>query len=220
MTTPTKFLTDTRITGLFYLGLAITGVVSFLAIRGTIYVEGDASLTNANLLNNLTLARVGVVVELLLVTLQAMAALWFYKLFRRIDSFASVMLMAFGLVNAIAILISSAAWLMAINIATVKGNIALAYYFFNFHEVIWLVASLFFGLWLIPMGLLASEAKISRILAVILIIGGVGYILSVMVLVLFPNQKELGDVLALPATVGEFWMIGYLLIKPKLNTES
>jgi hypothetical protein len=218
MTTPTKFLTDTRITGLFYLGLAITGVISFLAIKNNLYVEGNAALTHSNILQNMSLARAGVVIELLLVAFQAMAAIWFYKLFNKVDSFASVMLMAFGLVNAIAILISSSAWWVAINV--VKGNEILAYYFFNLHESIWLVASLFFGLWLIPMGLLATKAKISHILGVILIIGGIGYILSAMVLVLFPEQKGLGEMMTLPATIGEFWMIGYLLVKPKLNTES
>lgn len=217
MTTQTKFLTDTRITGLLYLGLAITGAASFLAIKSNLYVEENAALTHSNILQNITLARAGVAIELLLVAFQALAALWFYKLFRKVDSFTSVMLMAFGLINAIAILISSSAWLVAINIT--EGNEVLAYNFFNLHEAIWLVASLFFGLWLIPMGLLAAKAKISRILAAILIIGGIGYILSALVLVLFPEQKDLGEMLALPATVGEFWMIGYLLVKPRLNIE-
>lgn len=219
MTSKSKFLTDTRVTGLFYLGLAISGVIAFLSVKSNIYVAGNAALTNTNLLDNEFLARIGITVELLLVSFQAMAALWFYKLFKKVDGFAATVLMVLGMVNAVTILISSAAWLVALNISIAGEQESLVYYFFNLHESIWLVASLFFGLWLIPMGYLAAKAKMPKILAVILIAGGIGYILSTLILVLFPNQKTLAEILPLLATIGEFWMIGYLLVKPRLNIE-
>ena len=42
-------LSTARITGLLYLGLAISGMVAFLFVRQGIYVEGDALTTTANL---------------------------------------------------------------------------------------------------------------------------------------------------------------------------
>jgi hypothetical protein len=52
-----------------------------------------------------------------------------------------------------------------------------------------------------------------RPLGWILIGGGVGYVLSGFVHVLAPGAQVFADVAVLPATVGEFWMIGYLLIR-------
>ena len=43
-------------------------------------------------------------------------------------------------------------------------------------------------------------------------IGGVGYLLSAFVAQLAPGLPVLAEVLVIPATVGEFWMIGYLLL--------
>lgn len=216
----TKYLTDTRITGLFYLGLALTGMFAYLFARSNVYVDGDASATKANLLEKETLARLGVALELALVTFQALTAIWFYKLFRNVNSFAAGLTAVFGMVNATAILISSAMWLSAINSAVAGDSATTVYGLFNLHESIWLVSGIFFGLWLIPMGYVAAKAKIPRILAGFLIAGGVGYIMSTLILILFPGQKMLSDIAASPATIGEFWMIGYLLIKPRLNVST
>ena len=90
---------------------------------------------------------------------------------------------------------------------------------FGVHETIWLVAGLFFGLWLLPMGYLASKAKMPKVLAVFLIAGGVGYVVSTFISILLPGQKVLINLLTMPATVGELWMVGYLLVKPRLNVE-
>lgn len=200
------FLTDTRITGLLYLGLALTGMFAFLFARSNIYVDGNAVATNAHLLEKETLARVGIAVELMLVAFQALTAIWFYKLFRNVNSFGAGMLTALGLVNATAILVSSAMWLSALNAAIAGESAATVFNLFNLHESIWLVSGIFFGLWLLPMGYLAAKTRMPRVLAGFLVAGGIGYILSTLLVILFPEQKSLSGIFALPATIGEFWM--------------
>ena len=87
----------------------------------------------------------------------------------------------------------------------------------------WGVGSLFFGLWLIPMGyIVVSSQRMPVWLGRVLIIGGAGYILSA-----FINYMGIKgvwvDFLTIPATIGEFWMIIYLLafgIRPSPNSES
>lgn len=213
-----NFLTTTRVTGLLYLGLALTGMVSFLFAKSQIYVENNASETLANLIEKENLARIGIATELALVAFQAFAAIWFYKLFKAKDSFSAGILAVFGLINAVAILIASALWLSALNSASSGASASNAYTLFNTHETIWLVSSLFFGLWLLPMGYLARKAQMPRYLAGILIAGGVGYIISAFILILAPDQDAIANLLVTPATIGEFWMIGYLLTKSKLNS--
>ena len=78
---------------------------------------------------------------------------------------------------------------------------------------LWDVGALFFGLWLIPMGYVAATAgRMPKWLGWTLIVGGAGYILSAFLsngLVGAPPWLVEG--LTIPATIGEFWMIGYLL---------
>lgn len=209
-------LTTAKLTGLFYLGLAVAGVVSYLFARDKLYVEGDAVATAANLIKDESLARIGIAAEVALVGFQAMAAVWFYKLFRKADNFSAGLIAVFGMVNAIAILIASAMWLGALNIALAGPEVLAlgnAQLLFDVHEYIWQVAGLFFGMWLIPMGYVAMKAKFPKALGWILIGGGVGYVLGTFVTILLPEQTVLAEILPLPATVGEFWMIGYLLFK-------
>jgi hypothetical protein len=210
-----------RTTGLLYLGVAITGMLGFLLIRPEIYVAGDAAATLANLIDRETLARLGIALELLVVLTQALAAVWFYKLFRTVSTTAAGSLTAFGLINSIAIL-SSAAFLVtaltvALEPALAPGGdaAATAQLMYEMSGAFWGVGALFFGLWLIPMGYLALASEwMPRPLGWILIAGGIGYILSAFVVYLVPGAPGAVELaLTMLATVGEFWMIGYLLIK-------
>ncbi|MBA3758833.1 DUF4386 domain-containing protein [Candidatus Saccharibacteria bacterium] len=206
-------LTVARTTGLLYLGLALSGMFAFLFARDKLLIDGDAVVTAANLVADEGLARLGIAAEVALVGFQALVAVWFYKLFRSKDSFGAGLIAVFGMVNAVAILIASAMWLSALNVATSGGQADTVYTLFSLHENIWVVASLFFGLWLLPMAYMAKLAKMPSPLVWFLIAGGIGYMLSTFTAILLPNQTALTEALPLAATVGEFWIIGYLLFK-------
>ncbi|MBF8253117.1 MAG: hypothetical protein HW379_1459 [Actinobacteria bacterium] len=202
-----------RTTGLLYLGLAVSGIISFLGIRSQVFVEGNAAETVSKLLEKESLARVGIAFEILIVLTQALAALWFYKLFKKLDSFTAMTLAVFGMVNAVAILTAAAFWLNALNSALASNPAELTYNLLSIHNDIWTVGTLFFGLWLIPMGYLARKALMPKALAGFLIIGGAFYLASTFVVVLFPSQDSLASLMTMPGTIGEFWIIGYLLFK-------
>src|SRR5690606_30555026 len=75
----------------------------------------------------------------------------------------------------------------------------------------WGFFALFFGRWLVPMGVFAlSTGRMPRVLGWALIVGGIGYGLGAL-LVVVPALAPLGEALALLATVGELWIVGYLL---------
>src|SRR5581483_1890489 len=77
---------------------------------------------------------------------------------------------------------------------------------------LWDAAGLFFGLWLVPMGSLAARSGwLPRPLGRLLIVGGVGYVVSAFLSSMFGSGDTLGQVLTLPATAGEVWIVGYLL---------
>jgi hypothetical protein len=47
----------------------------------------------------------------------------------------------------------------------------------------------------------------------VLVAGGAGYVASAFVGYLAPDAGVVADALTAPASIGEFWMIGYLLIR-------
>lgn len=208
-----------RITGLLYLGLAVVGALGFLVIRNQLFVPDDATATLANLMEREALARVGVALELGIVVTQALVALWFYRLFRSVDVFAAGALAGFGMVNAVAILGSAAFLATALevaldpSIAPAGDASASAQLMYVLSGNLWVVGMLFFGLWLIPMGrLVLRSGWMPRPMGWILVVGGVAYLLSAFLTYLVPDGQMITDMLTLSTAVGEFWMIGYLLI--------
>lgn len=214
MSMPASFRFDCRLTGLFYLGLAIAGALGFLIIRPELFAEGDPSRTLANLIERERLARIGIALELGIVTFQALAAVWFARLFRNTDAFAAGTLALFGMVNAIVVLASAALLRAALDVAvgSIDAEPATSHILMLVSARFWDVGNLFFGLWLIPMGWLVWKASFGhRALGWILIVGGIGYVLMPYVVVLVPDAGAWIGLLPLAATVGEFWMIGLLL---------
>lgn len=204
-----------RTTGLWYLAVGVTGMFGFLIVRPALFAVDDPSATLAHLLEREALARVGIALEMGIVMTQALAALWFFRLFREVDSFAAGAIAVFGCINAIAVLVSAAALATALQVALhpigAGGEVQLLYLFSN---SLWQVGNLFFGLWLIPMGWCVLRSRWMPVaLGRILIVGGVGYVLLPFVAQLAPGVGAAVAVLPLTATVGEFWMIGYLLVR-------
>ncbi|MEU5551803.1 DUF4386 domain-containing protein [Micromonospora sp. NPDC047793] len=205
-----------RATGLFYLSLAIAGALGFLTVRPRIFAAGDADATLAHLVGNESLARVGIALELLAVLAQTFTAVWFYRLFRTVDTTGAGSIAAFGMVNAVAILGSAAMLATAVEVATDPfgdaAHTVQLLYLLSGH--LWTVGGIFFGLWLIPMGwCVLRSGWLPRALGWTLVVGGVGYVLNAFAAYLVPGAGLLADLLVVPATVGEFWILGYLIVR-------
>lgn len=222
-----EMVNTARMTGVWYLLLAIAGMFGFLILHSRIYVASDPPQTLTNLVEQESIARIRLLFEFLIVLSQALAAVWFYKLFKDIRHDAAWALAAWGMMNAVAIMISAVAMGGAIEVAagtqTLNEKILMIQIFNQFIKNSWGVGSLFFGLWLIPMGyVVVSSQRMPVWLGRVLIFGGAGYILNA-----FTNYMGIKgvwvDFLTIPATIGEFWMIIYLLafgIRPSPNSES
>ena len=204
-----------RLTGLFYLGLAVTGMLGFLVVRNQIFVVADPAATLAHLVQHQGLARLGVALELGTVLTQTLAAVWFFMLFRGVRPGAAAGIAAFGLVNATMILISAAVLMTALQVAQVpfgdaSSTVRMAYLFSG---DLWVASGLFFGLWLIPMGQCVLTSRwMPRPLGWTLIVGGVSYVAGPFVAYLVPGGGAALDWSGMPATIGEFWILGYLLV--------
>ncbi|MET7879315.1 DUF4386 domain-containing protein [Micromonospora profundi] len=205
-----------RVTGLFYLGNVITAVPGLLIVRPQLFAADDPNATLANLVTHESLARAGVALALGMVVTQTLAAAWFYRLFRTVDSFAASGIAAFGLVSAIVGLVSAAMLATAVEVSVdpvgdAAANVQVLYLV---SDDLWGVGALFFGLWLIPMGwCVLRSGWMPRVLGWILVGGGVAYVLSAFIRYLAPDAQVVAEALTYPASVGGLWMVGYLLVR-------
>lgn len=220
-----QLITNARLTGLWYLLLAISGIMGFMVYHPQVYVTNDPEKTLSNLINNASVARMRLLFELVIIVSQALAAVWFYKLFISINKWAASVLCIWGTVNSVVIMVSAIAMNAAIDIAsssqTVQEKTVLIQLLVNLIAYSWSIGGLFFGLWLLPMGyIVISSKRMPVALGYVLIAGGIGYLLQT-----FLNaagvQHKLLNLLIMPATAGELWIVGYLLIfgiRPAFNS--
>lgn len=205
-----------RITGLLYLGIIVPAIFGFFIIRGQMFDPGDAAATLSSLAERETLARIGLVMELGTATCMALLALWFYRLFRSVDSFLAVAVMVLGEFNAVGLFGSTAFLATALDVAvdpSLGGAATTAQLMYVTSGSFWHVGTVAAGLWLIPMGLLVLRSRwMPRLMGWLLIAGGVGYVLHAFILYLAPDAATIASVLVWPS-VSEFWMAGYLLVK-------
>lgn len=212
-----KLVNTARVTGIWYLLMAISGVFGFMVFHPLIFISGDTEQTLSNLIEFESKARIRLLFEFAIVISQALTAIWFYKLFKNIKEWAAYALSVWGIVNSVLIMISAISMASAIEIAnssihTIENKILTVDILQNLITNAWGVGGLFFGLWLLPMGYVVMKSERMPIwLGRIIFIGGFGYILNT-VLNYSVSDFQYNDYLTIPATIGEFWMIGYLLI--------
>jgi hypothetical protein len=206
-----------RTTGVWYLMMAISGVLGFMVFHSQIFVSGNPEQTLTNLIELESTARIRLLLEFAIVIFQAFTAVYFFKLFKDNYEWEAWTLGIWGMVNALIIMISAISIASAIGIANsdisvMKDKVVLIQVFQTIISNAWGVGGLFFGLWLFPMGYIVIKTKRMPVwLGRVIILGGIGYLITT-VIRYTGIDFSFNRFLILPATIGEFWMIGYLLI--------
>jgi hypothetical protein len=95
------------------------------------------------------------------------------------------------------------------------GPDALAGLFADMHGAGYLIAQMFFGLWLLPLGYLVYRSGyFPKVLGVLLVIGCFGYLVNLFAHFLAPGLAESIELFVVaPAAVGELGFVTYLLVK-------
>lgn len=229
----TSEIRQARFTGVLYLLLALLSGLPFIYLTTAIIEPGDAAATAGNVVANAMLLRVSFVADLLALACYVLVAMAFYRLLKYVSRNAAGAMMIFVAVGAAlmgaALLYHFAALMVATDesFATAfgqTGSDALVLMFLDLRLNGYLIAQVFFGLWLLPLGYMAyKSARFPKALGVLLIVGCFGYLVDLVAKFL---SSEFGAVLSpfviLPAVIAEFWMVGYLLVKgirpaPALN---
>jgi len=212
-----------RTAGRWYFVMAIVGAFCLLYVPSKIMVAGDAEATVSNILANETLFRVGILADLISQFLFIITVLYLYRLFKEVNlQYARLMvalvlapaLMAFPfeLINvAVLVLLSGPGYLSAFTTSQLH---AMAMFFLDISQQSTFIWEIFWGLWLIPFGLLVFKSKfIPKILGVLLLINGFSYITDSFIFLLLPVYHDvIRKFLMAPMIIGEFSIILWLLI--------
>ena len=210
-----------RLAGVLYLVLAICGGFAGFGVRQRLIVPGDAAATAQSLLANAGLFRVGLVAELVGQVAFVVLVLALFELLKVVDRRRAVLMVvlvllavgltALNLVHQAAALfvLDGGAWTAAFEPAQRE---ALAGFFLDLHGFGYsVVAQVFFGLWLLPLGLLVVRSGfIPKLVGWLLVVAGVGYLVDVLLAALVP---DVGFVLSEFTFVGELLLMGWLLAK-------
>lgn len=212
-----------RIAGILYL-LLFAAPLRLIYIPNTLFVSGNATATANNIAAHQTLFRLGIVGDLFTGTMSIFLTLALYRLFKGVDKHLSALMVILG-----SLMVTPIYFLNVLNdvaaLTLARGadflsafekpqRDALAMLFLRLHHHGVLANEVFWGLWLIPFGLLVYRSHfIPRFLGVWLIINGCVYPVISATGFLLPPYENMVSTITFPAMLGELAIILWLLIK-------
>jgi hypothetical protein len=213
-----------RITGSLYLVVAVLGGFAELVVRDGIVEAGNPAATAENISGSATLFRLGFAGDLVQATMFLFTAMALYLLLRHVHEMVARAMVVIVAVSVAIICLNLLNQYTALSLAMGEeypaafgsnGSAALAGLFADMHASGYLIAQMFFGLWLVPLGYLVYRSGyFPRVLGVLLVIGCFGYLVDLFAHFLAPDVAGSIEVyLAVPGAVGELGLVAYLLVK-------
>jgi hypothetical protein len=212
-----------RVAGLLYLLIVFIAPVGLLYVPGKLIVSGNATATADNIRASAWLLRIGIASELIHQVIGVFLVLALYALFKAVNeahakqmvilgALVSVPIMFVNVLNEIAalVLVKGADFLSVFARPQLD---ALAYLFLRLHSQGITVASIFWGLWLFPFGMLVIRSGfIPRVFGFLLMIAGSAYLASSFATLIVPQVAPLVGQFALPLEVAEVPIVFWLAI--------
>lgn len=213
-----------RIAGILYFLIGIFGFFGIMYVPSQIEIIGDVQATFNNLLKNEFLFRTSIYGHLLNTVVFTMMVLIFFQMFSHVSKYLAMLMVAFVIVHISFEFGSEVLNYTAIQIA--KGTFLESMELMQRQEWVYLflrmghygavgLAIAFWGLWLIPLGILVYKSGfIPKIFGILLIAGGAAYIMDSMFFILFPGSGGTFKMILMAVySVAEISFIFWLLIK-------
>jgi hypothetical protein len=215
------------VAGLGLLLMMVPAIFMNFFVLESLIVPGDAATTANNFMANEFQFRIGICSFVIVIILDVLVAWGLYVFLKPVKKSLSLLaawfrllysaVFGFALLNLFTVLrlISDADFLTVFETDQLYAQVMLSLNAFNDGWAIGYVC--FFGLHLIVLGYLVYKSGyIPRVLGVLLIIGGFGYLIDSFALLLLPNYnayKGIFSLLILPTLPGELFLALWLLIK-------
>jgi len=216
-----------RVAGMGYLVIIVTGIFAEFFVRSSLIVPGDAAATAGNIAASEILFRTGMAGEFLMLISDVLVAVALYVVFRGFNRNLALLAAFFRLAHAAIVgvnllntyvpllLLANGGYLAAFQPAQLNALVLLA---LEAHSFGYLIGLVFFGVHCVILGYLASRsAYVPRVLGVLLMVAGAGYLIDSFSRTLLPTYDDHANlflgVVFLPAFVGEVSFCLWLLLK-------
>jgi hypothetical protein len=212
-----------RIAGVFYLLVGIFGGFAEGYLEPKMYVAGNAAATVSNIVSNAVLVRMAVVADLLDGTFFIILALVLYILLQHVHKSAARAMLAFvGIASTITCL-SALFEFEGLRVATgavdmtplgTAGSNAVVMLLLDAQHYGLLIAQIFFGLWLAPLGYLVYKSGwFPKTLGIVLIAACASYLVDFLAAFLVPDVgRAIHSFAIILPIIAEPWMVLYLLV--------
>jgi hypothetical protein len=193
MESPNKL---TRMTGILYFLVVLAGISSEIMVHNFIFIPGDITTTVNHITDYESIFRLGFVISLTRFAVFILLVLALYKLLRPVNKDWSLIMVAFALVSIsigiVSLLFQYAAPLLLSSngystLFTTDQWQAQVLFFINM-QILGDKASQILAIWLLPLGyLIYKSGFFPKILGVLMVIAGWGYVIDFLVFFLLPN---------------------------------
>ena len=183
---------------MIYLFCVVCGLFA-TSVRASVFVPGDAAATADNIRASATLYRLSFFADVVTAVPYLLLVMILYLLFRHVNQLAAAAMVVFLAVQAVETL-NLLNQYTALTIATgdtyrrgfgEAGADTLALLFTDMHHNGFRLGAAYFGAWLVPMGyLVIKSGYFPKVVGVLLIIGGFGYLAVQALTFLTPTAPE------------------------------
>jgi hypothetical protein len=213
-----------RFAGILYLLVGLFGGFAEGFVYPKMYVAGNATATTGNVVANAGLVRLGVAADLFQATVWVFLGMTLYALLQHVNKSVARAMVVFVAIGACVTLLNAVFEFAGLRVATgavnlgalgVAGSNGLVLLLLDTQHYGLLIASIFFGLWLLPLGYLAyrSSGWFPTWLGVLLIVGGVCYVVDVLAAFLVPDVGQaIHSFASIVPAIAEISMVLYLLV--------
>ena len=200
-------MTTARWAGLTYLFLIITGAFSIAYAPGQHMVAGDAAATLGKLQGNVPLFKAAIIAELACYTSFVLLAVLLHKVLRSWSETLALLMIGFVFVSVPIGYVAVAEKFSALHLLTAgAGQAAAIDAHLSRYADIRTLTEIFWGLWLLPYGLLVLKSgAIPRLFGIALILGCCSYMASIFVPFFWDGYSAslFGQLAGIPGLIGE-----------------
>lgn len=213
-----------RIAGLIYLGVVLTGIFSLMYVPSKLIDYGNASATFYNLTTHETLFRFGIVGGLICYAFFLFLPLALYLLLRQVHENIARLMVLFAILSVPMYFINAQNEFTALALIKTPNYLkvfspeqieAQVLFYIDQYDKGMRIVHIFSGLWLLPFGYLVYKSNfLPKIFGILLMLGCFGYVLNFIGSALISNYHELGisSYISLPASIGEIGICIWLII--------
>jgi hypothetical protein len=213
-----------RLAGIFYLLLIITGIFSLMYVPSQLVVTSDPALNLAQIIAGRDLFALGMLICFICFTLYLVLAVVLYPaLARHGETWARLMVLFVAVSVPISFLALAEQMQVLDLVDTHAASPELADqivgHIRGYYDLMH-IASIFWGLWLFPFGLLAWRARmLPRVLALALMLGAVGFLVEFAAPIFFDGFRGslIATIVGAPSSIGEIGACLWLLFGPMKN---